>query len=88
MKPPRTKRVRPETAPVEETAPIATPRARRSRANGKAPIHHMATAPTEVIAEVAHRLFVARGGSHGHDLDDWLEAERQVLATMAEMVAQ
>jgi hypothetical protein len=37
----------------------------------------------DVIAEVAHRLFVARGSEHGHDLDDWLEAERQVLATMA-----
>jgi hypothetical protein len=37
----------------------------------------------DVIAEVAHRLFVARGGEHGHDLDDWLEAERQVLSTMA-----
>jgi hypothetical protein len=35
------------------------------------------------VAELAHQLFVARGGTHGHDLDDWLEAERQLLASTA-----
>jgi hypothetical protein len=82
MKAPRTKRVRPETVPVDGTAPVATPRAKRARPNGKNSVRQTTAAPAESIAEVAHRLFVARGGSHGHDLDDWLEAERQVLATM------
>lgn len=27
----------------------------------------------------AYHLYLQRGASHGHDLDDWLEAERQVL---------
>ncbi len=27
----------------------------------------------------AYHIFLERGAAHGHDLDDWLEAERQVL---------
>ncbi len=34
----------------------------------------------ERIAGKAYELFQERGGTHGHDLDDWLEAERLVLA--------
>src|SRR5262245_18838408 len=30
------------------------------------------------IAERAYDLFLARGSEDGHDLDDWLEAERRV----------
>jgi DUF2934 family protein len=32
----------------------------------------------EAIAELAHRLYIERGGAHGHDIDDWLEAERRL----------
>lgn len=32
---------------------------------------------TEAIAQRAYELFVARGQQHGHDLDDWLQAERE-----------
>lgn len=32
------------------------------------------------IADCAYGLFLNRGQVHGHDLDDWLEAERMVLA--------
>lgn len=28
----------------------------------------------------AYQLFLQRGAAHGHDVDDWLTAERQVLA--------
>lgn len=31
------------------------------------------------IADRAYELYVHRGGHHGRDVDDWLEAERQVL---------
>jgi hypothetical protein len=31
------------------------------------------------ILKVAHELHEKRGGKHGHDLHDWLEAERIVL---------
>ena len=32
------------------------------------------------IAEKAYELYEKRGPSHGHDLDDWLAAERLVLS--------
>ena len=37
----------------------------------------------EEIAKVAYELYAARGCIHGWDLDDWLEAERIVLARHA-----
>lgn len=37
----------------------------------------------EEIAKVAYELYLRRGCTHGHDLDDWLEAERIVLARHA-----
>jgi hypothetical protein len=30
------------------------------------------------IARRAYALYLARGGAHGHDVDDWLLAERQL----------
>jgi len=39
-------------------------------------------APThDEIARRAHDLFTQRGGQHGADVGDWLEAERTLLAT-------
>jgi len=32
----------------------------------------------EDVARRAYELFLSRGGEHGRDLEDWLEAERQV----------
>lgn len=34
------------------------------------------------IAEKAYELFQNRGQTHGHDLDDWVEAERRVMTTL------
>ena len=34
----------------------------------------------EQIAREAHAIYLARGGEHGHDIDDWLEAERRLAA--------
>ena len=31
------------------------------------------------LAERAYELYVRRGYEHGHDFEDWLEAERQIL---------
>ena len=30
------------------------------------------------ISRRAHELYEARGGTHGRDLEDWLQAEREV----------
>lgn len=35
----------------------------------------------ERIAERAYDLYRRRGGEHGRDLDDWLEAERELVRT-------
>jgi Protein of unknown function (DUF2934) len=37
------------------------------------------TITQEEIAQRAYALYEARGREDGHDLDDWLEAERQLL---------
>lgn len=39
------------------------------------------TTSREDVARRAYELFVARGAGHGRDLDDWLEAERQLAAS-------
>ena len=51
---------------------------RRGSANARAKPAGATVANDETIARRAHELFQARGGLHGHDLDDWLEAERQI----------
>lgn len=33
------------------------------------------------VAERAYALFLARGGTHGDDISDWLTAERELSAT-------
>lgn len=30
------------------------------------------------IARRAYELFIDRGGEHGHDMEDWLQAEREL----------
>lgn len=34
----------------------------------------------ERIRQRAHELYVARGQEDGHDLEDWLQAEGQILS--------
>jgi Protein of unknown function (DUF2934) len=33
----------------------------------------------EEIARLAHRFWAERGGQHGHDAEDWLRAEQELL---------
>jgi Protein of unknown function (DUF2934) len=30
------------------------------------------------IAEAAYQRYLSRGGGHGHDVDDWLDAEQEL----------
>jgi hypothetical protein len=57
------------------------PRRRRSpaRKNGgiRTSTPHNPPGP-HAIARRAYEIFLARGAEHGHDLDDWLQAEREV----------
>jgi hypothetical protein len=34
----------------------------------------------EDVAKRAYAIYLSRGGNHGADFDDWLEAERQLKA--------
>ena len=36
------------------------------------------TATEEAIAVRAYEIYLGRGGSHGSDIDDWLQAEREL----------
>lgn len=38
----------------------------------------------ELVSIRAHELFLGRGGEHGRDLDDWLQAEQDVVASLSE----
>jgi len=35
--------------------------------------------PAEAISHRAYHLFEARGSDHGHDVEDWLVAETELL---------
>jgi len=54
----------------------ATPTVRKTRATA---MDQSPAPPTyDDVARRAYELFVARGGTHGRDWDDWLAAERQL----------
>ncbi|MFZ0862774.1 MAG: DUF2934 domain-containing protein [Candidatus Sulfotelmatobacter sp.] len=41
----------------------------------------------EEIRRLAFEIYVERGREDGHDLDDWLDAEAEVLGTTANIAA-
>ncbi|MBN1307541.1 MAG: DUF2934 domain-containing protein [Chitinispirillaceae bacterium] len=40
------------------------------------------------IAKRAYELFQARGGQHGYHIDDWVQAEKEVLKSTAAHAGQ
>ena len=38
------------------------------------------------VARRAYRLYLTRGAEHGHDLDDWLQAERELRSEVSTTV--
>ena len=54
--------------------------ARQRRRSDKTPIREVAAdgAITDRVALRAYERFLSRGGEHGRDLEDWLEAEREI----------
>ena len=38
---------------------------------------------TQLIAERAHQIWMEKGCGHGHDLEDWLQAEAEFAAQTA-----
>jgi len=39
------------------------------------------------IARRAYQLYEERGGGHGHDVDDWLQAERELRPALTSTAA-
>jgi len=56
---------------------------KKVRATGRVVVHAdpgLFTVPDhERIARRAYDLFTARGAEHGHDVEDWLAAERELI---------
>jgi len=61
---------KPNVGAIESAADMST---------GSAPSTSSGDAPSfEEIAEAAYHRYLSRGGNHGQDWDDWLEAEREL----------
>ena len=58
-------------AKTDERAATAADRAPKSLAQP-------ATVTNSDVARRAYDLYLARGCEHGHDVDDWLQAEREL----------
>lgn len=81
-------------AQAEDTATAAPPKARRSKASvGAPPPDTLGVLPDTIamqsgveghepteddIRRRAYERYLERGGGHGTDFEDWLEAEREV----------
>lgn len=70
-------RKRPDTAASEPSTSSQTASATLDRA-GAAP-HGNGEDRRDRIAQRAYELYLQRGGRHGSDWEDWLQAEREVL---------
>ena len=66
-------------------------KSRRTK-NAVVPFNSLSTVPVvenhteasiEAVAARAYQLYVERGCTHGHDLEDWIEAERQIRMEMS-----
>jgi hypothetical protein len=64
------KRVRKTTAQVVHMPPVESA--------AHAPIRSMVQVPETEIARRAFELYCLRGCEHGRDMDDWLQAEREL----------
>ena len=58
-------------SPDRATGPAKTKRPPIRKPNGD-------VVADDLIAKRAYEIYEARGGQHGADFDDWLEAERQI----------
>ena len=82
---PATPRLRTASAGTAATSPLTGGEATTSEEVQLAVAHDTAGRPGrqlsyEEIATAAYQRYLSRGGGHGHDFDDWLQAERELQA--------
>jgi hypothetical protein len=58
------------------------PRAGAADRSTRAPAPPSATVEESDIARLAFERYGQRGGHHGHDVDDWLQAERELRGAL------
>jgi hypothetical protein len=68
-----------KTVKAVSTVAAATPKATTPAANGNG----TAAPSAEMIRLRAYEVFVARAGSNGDELSDWLTAEREIMEKFA-----
>jgi hypothetical protein len=80
---------KPTTEKKTEKKPAPTTTRKTTRTRPEAPmiirdvpmiVRHHREPTTEEIAQRAYDLYQRRGGEHGHDLEDWAQAERELRA--------
>lgn len=74
-KTPKTSTVKSKTTPATTTAPKVS-RARKS--DEPTTTTESTQSVRDLIAQRAYERFIARGYQHGHDVEDWLHAEREL----------
>ena len=81
----RATRRRADVAPRETEASQAQPTAEAAEAPAEESVQSLATEASQSnqdyplrVAELAYARYQSRGGEDGHDVEDWLEAEREV----------
>lgn len=57
-----------------------TPRRRATTRKNLMPVPNPPRSQHDEISRRAFEIFLSRGGGHGRDLDDWLQAERDIRA--------
>jgi len=50
-------------------------------------VNPLASVSESDIARRAYELYEERGGGHGHDVDDWLQAERELRPALSSTAA-
>ena len=70
----------PDRRVVEEPVTLETQPSTADDRGGAAGAGQSRVATREAIARRAYEIYTARGGSHGYDIEDWLQAERELLA--------
>jgi hypothetical protein len=74
----------PRTAPSKPTAPIVSEAPKPAILESVKPevaVVAPKTAPTrEEISKRAYEIYAGRGHVHGHEAEDWAQAERELLA--------
>src|SRR5262245_52949131 len=68
----------PQAKPTGTTTTAAKPAAQAMTGTTQAASH----APADRIAKRAYEKWLKRGCTHGNDIQDWIEAEKEIIAEM------